>query len=82
MYVRQGELFKQTEIDIYNHVFKVDVAQVYNKNTKEYLANTMGIGFGQFYLYRTGFGHEIMKKKGNVFPALYSAISKKCRWLL
>jgi len=77
MYVRQGELFKQTEIDIYNHVFKVDVAQIYNKNTKEYLANTMGIGFGQFYLYRTGFGHEIMKKKGNVFPALYSAISKK-----
>ena len=77
MLAKQGELFKETEVDIYNHIFKMDVATIYNTRTKNYMADTVSIDLGEFYLYRTGFNHDIMEKKGNVFPAIYSAISKK-----
>jgi len=36
MLAKQGELFKETEVDIYNHIFKMDVATIYNTRTKNY----------------------------------------------
>jgi hypothetical protein len=73
----QLELFKLHQVDKYNSIEKVDVADVVDPTTGKTFAKN--IKRDTYYLYKTGCFNEILKDKGNIFPGVYSKLSGK--WL-
>ena len=73
----QLELFKLKEVNSeYYHITRIDVVDIYDPARKCYpLLNR--VQRGDYFLYKTGYTESSLYLYGNIFPAIYSNLSKK-----
>tara|TARA_S200002703_G_scaffold126654_1_gene113217 strand:- start:710 stop:1243 length:534 start_codon:yes stop_codon:yes gene_type:complete len=72
----QLELFKNETFSEYYNIDKIDVVDIYDPARQCYpLLNQ--IQRGDYFLYKTGYTHPALYLYGNIFPSLYSNLSKK-----
>ena len=70
----QLELFKEKEVDLFNDIKQIDLAEILNLDgTKRFPS----LEKNRFILFRTGCEDYILKSKGNIFPGVYSKKSGK-----
>ena len=70
----QLELFKEKEVDLFNDIEKIDVAEILNLDGSKKFPS---LEKNRFILFRTGCEDYILKSKGNIFPGVYSKKSGK-----